>query len=90
MAALLRKGLQLKVVMQPTVAAVAVTAIAAAPAAGTVAVALDVAAIGLVSWGAKRMKVILGRLFFNWGRLVREKSDLGLEIDIFWYLVFKL
>ena len=76
--------------MQPAVAAVVVTAIAAAPAAGTVAVALAVAAIGLVSGGAKRVEVILGSLFFYWGWLVREKSDLRLEIDIFWYLVFKL
>ena len=82
MAALLRKGLQLKVVMQPAVAAVAVAEVA--PVAATAAGTASVAAIALVSGGD------IGEVIFYWGWLVREKSDLSLEIDIFWYMVFKL
>lgn len=53
--------------------AVAVTAIAAAPAVVAVTVALAVAVIVLVSGMANIVEVILGRLFFNWRWLVREK-----------------
>ena len=57
---------------------------AVAPVAATAAGTASVAAIALVSGGD------IGEVIFYWVWLVREKSDLRLEIDIFWYLVFKL
>ena len=68
--------------MQSAVAAVAVAAVA--PVAATAAGTASVAAIAMVSGGD------IGEFIFLLGVVGEEKSDLGLEIDIFWYLVFKL
>lgn len=74
--------------MQPAVAIAEIAEIAAvaavAPVAVTAAGTASVVAIARVSGGD------IGEFIFYWGWLVREKSDLRLEIDIFWYLVFKL
>ena len=68
--------------MQSAVAAVAVAAVA--PVAATAAGTASVVAITMVSGGD------IGEVIFLLGVVGEEKSDLGLEIDIFWYLVFKL
>ena len=74
--------------MKPAVAAVAAVAVAAvatvAPVAATAAGTASVAAIAMVRGGD------IGEVIFLLGVVGEEKSDLGLEIDIFWYLVFKL
>ena len=71
--------------MQPAVAIAEIAEIAAvAPVAATAAGTASVAAIALVRGGD------IGEVIFLLGVVGEEKSDLGLEIDIFWYLVFKL